>query len=96
MTKAFVGARPIAQPARGNSQVTRAAVEFYGPNRYVISGTSILILACVDAKDYFGDSSDIQVALRLFRRALWLGPLSEGSVPSYLNGEYPGGELLTC
>ncbi|KAK9834977.1 hypothetical protein WJX81_001396 [Elliptochloris bilobata] len=23
-------------------------------------------------------------------RAKWLGPLSEGSVPSYLNGEYPG------
>ena len=23
-------------------------------------------------------------------RPKWLGPLSEGSVPSYLNGEYPG------
>ena len=34
MNKAFLGARPVAQPARGTSQVTRAAVEFYGPNRY--------------------------------------------------------------
>ena len=25
--------------------------------------------------------------------ALWLGPLSGGSVPDYLNGEYPGGDL---
>ncbi len=37
--------------AQGTRQVTRAAVEFYGPDR-----------------------------------AKWLGPLSEGSVPSYLNG----------
>ena len=37
------------------SQVTRAAVEFYGPNR-----------------------------------VLWLGPFSEGTVPPYLTGEFPG------
>lgn len=55
MNKAFLGAKPFTTSARGTGQVTRAAVEFYGPNR-----------------------------------ALWLGPLSEGSVPSYLNGEYPG------
>lgn len=37
---------------QGTRQVTRAAVEFYGPNR-----------------------------------AKWLGPFSEGDVPSYLKGE---------
>jgi hypothetical protein len=58
MTKSFLGAglaQAVPASGRGTRQVTRAAVEFYGPNR-----------------------------------ALWLGPLSEGSVPSYLNGEYPG------
>lgn len=38
-------------PTQGNRHVTKAAVEFYGPDR-----------------------------------AKWLGPLSEGSIPSYLNG----------
>ncbi|WP_461384554.1 chlorophyll a/b-binding protein [Devosia indica] len=40
---------------QSNKQVTRAAIEFYGPDR-----------------------------------ALWLGPYSDGAVPSYLTGEFPG------
>jgi len=41
--------------AKGNKQTTRAAIEFYGPDR-----------------------------------AKWLGPLSEGATPDYLNGEFAG------
>jgi light-harvesting complex II chlorophyll a/b binding protein 2 len=50
-----VNARIGQVSTRGSRQVTRAAVEFYGPDR-----------------------------------AKWLGPFSEGSVPSYLTGEFPG------
>jgi len=72
MTKAFVSTslKPVAARGQvplapilhhphcnqqGTRQVTKAAVEFYGPNR-----------------------------------ALWLGPFSEGTVPPYLTGEFPG------
>uniref|UniRef100_A0A061RA39 Chlorophyll a-b binding protein, chloroplastic n=1 Tax=Tetraselmis sp. GSL018 TaxID=582737 RepID=A0A061RA39_9CHLO len=50
-----VVAKQTAVSARGTKQVTRAAVEFYGPDR-----------------------------------AKWLGPFSEGDVPPYLTGEFPG------
>jgi len=56
--KTFLGAglRTAAPKAgKGTRQVTRAAVEFYGPDR-----------------------------------AKFLGPYSDGIVPSYLNGEFPG------
>jgi hypothetical protein len=43
---------------QGNKQTTRAAIEFYGPDR-----------------------------------AKWLGPLSEGATPDYLQGEFAGEEL---
>lgn len=39
MTKAFLGAglaQAVPTTGRGNRQVTRAAVEFYGPNRYAL------------------------------------------------------------
>jgi len=57
MATSFLGTSiraPVAA-GKGTRQVTRAAVEFYGPNR-----------------------------------AKWLGPFSEGDVPSYLKGEFPG------
>ena len=34
--------------------------------------------------------ADVLISLAGPNRAKWLGPLSDGSVPSYLNGEYPG------
>jgi hypothetical protein len=58
LTKSFVGQSlraAVPTAGQGNKQVTRAAIEFYGPDR-----------------------------------AKWLGPLSEGSTPDYLNGEFPG------
>jgi len=58
MTKTFMGTsvrNAVPTAGKGTRQVTRAAIEFYGPNR-----------------------------------ALWLGPYSEGTVPPYLTGEFPG------
>ena len=82
----------------------RAAVEFYGPNRCALTALPLQppalqpacraccltppgIPVCEPCK-----SNRRADAWSHPRSALWLGPLSEGSVPSYLNGEYPGGE----
>jgi len=52
----FAGASlRAAVGSKANKQTTKAAIEFYGPDR-----------------------------------AKWLGPLSEGSTPDYLTGEFPG------
>ena len=99
MTKSFVGAG-LAKAAPRSSQVTRA-VEFYGPDRYVYY--SWVARVCNDIWntlcfiEYRRSSCRVSLILLisdLHCSALWLGPLSGGSVPDYLNGEYPGGAQL--
>ena len=61
MNKAFLGARPFTTTARGTSQVTRAAVEFYGPNRSVRLHKFVLA-SCVSSA-HFIKRFNIEIAL---------------------------------
>ena len=74
----------------------RSPVPHVQLNMYLSPAHSLhLLVVCCTLHPFYEPKGDRLLRCAGPDRPKWLGPLSEGSVPSYLNGEYAGAHQLT-
>ena len=76
--------------AQGNRQVTRAAVEFYGPDRAKFLGACCCNKLCVRLLLRVCSRSAAGEGSHGSSQCVPAGPFSEGVTPDYLQGEFAG------